>query len=100
LWDDKTSTKLEWLALRGTHSRHSFSLKMNGLNMGAKVANFGIWPWFFGRVHGRPHFIDKWREAGAAAPVHSVVPTKNEKRPQCVIRRLGAGCNNLVMTTW
>jgi hypothetical protein len=36
---------------------------MNGLNKGAKVANFGIWSWFFGRVHGRPHFIGKWREA-------------------------------------
>jgi hypothetical protein len=75
------------------HSQHSFPLNTNGLNKGAKVANFEIWLWSFGRLHGRPQFIGRWREAGAAAPVHAVVPPKIERRPQCVIKRLVVACS-------
>jgi hypothetical protein len=52
---------------------------MNGLNKETKVANFRIWLWFSGRVHGRPQFIGRWREVGAVAPVHPAVPTKIER---------------------
>jgi hypothetical protein len=51
--------------------------------------------WCSGGVHGRPHFIGRWKEVGAAAPAHPAVPTKNERQPQCVIRRLGEGCSYL-----
>jgi hypothetical protein len=80
LWGDETSTKLELLALQGTHSQHSFSLSTNGLNKGAKVTNFKIWLWSSRRMHERPQFIGRWREAGVAAPVHPAVPPKIERQ--------------------
>jgi hypothetical protein len=76
---------------------------MNGLNKGAKVANFGIWSWFFGRVHGRPHFIGKWREASGIHhfhPISSWSPMLFEHRPSHLTKGTLFLLNHTILTSY